>query len=210
MSQSYIGSSSMPIGQTLLAEFLKKNVTIPPPPPSTSFSTNKAARMVEEIDLTKDDRKKRDTRQLSEHAVNHQAINERSRLTSQRPTFPDNKFLPLPVAPPLSMSQDKPTPAVINLKSQGNSLRKPDAKVPWKPPSPSKVLLGQPPLPSAPAVIMPNRGKSLMSLPLPQPVNDGNDLISYSPTSPITPPQPKMNKKGIMDLPLPPGKTKIL
>lgn len=94
----------------------------------------------------------------------------------------------------------------------------------WKPASPTKPL-AQPPLPSAvPPLASTSRGpKSLMSLPLPQTSNDNDDLISYSPTSPISPPlssttstistttstisttTTKSTKKGIMDLPLPPG-----
>lgn len=202
MSQSYIGSNNMPLGQTLLAEFLKKNVTIPPPPPNAPSTSTRTTRMVEEIDLTRDDRKRRDSRQSSKPTFNHQTTPGKVKPLPPRPNLLENMFPPLPVAPPQSSaSQDKPPSTVTNAKTHGNTLRKQDlTKIPRKPLSPN----GQQSVLSALANV-PGRGKGLMSLPLPQPMNDCSDLISYSPTSPITPPQRKTTKKGIMDLPLPPG-----
>lgn len=125
---------------------------------------------------------------------------------------------PLPVVQPQPPMQEK-APAVNNdVRQRSHSgSRKVDyppmnrVPLPQPPPLPPGLsLMSGMPMPAMPIPAMPmqstGRGsKSLMSLPLPQTTNDNDDLISYSPASPITPPPAKAAKKGIMDLPLPPG-----
>lgn len=184
MSQSYMNNFAHPLN-TLLAEFLKQqNVTIPG--------------VIEEVDLTKDDadRRKRASQKDAtameadnKHAVERQPHTKISNLPMPPMPFASQNLPPLPVAAP--GSSDK--------QNDKRAHKKPMDKSSKKPPSPKPKAQAQP-MPST------SRGtKSLMSLPLPQTSNDGDDFISYSPTSPITPP-PKATKKGIMDLPLPPGK----
>lgn len=251
MSRSYIGAaaSALPISQTLLAEFLKKkNVTIPSPMATAPASSSSKNRLVDEIDLTRNEARRRsrqgakdvDSGERSKSGSREQAAIGSLPLPSADykkplpppPSFPGG-FPPLsmvfpPLPPPSSSSSssstsisthDKLAPAVISsgdAKKLHAAVRKPDTrKLPvgqqhWSSLSPLKMLPGQPPLPPGPPLPPPSSSgrvpKSLMSLPLPQPSNDNDDLISYSPTSPITPP-PKTAKKGIMDLPLPPGKS---
>lgn len=118
---------------------------------------------------------------------------------------------PLPVVPPQPMVHEKVAVMNNEVKHRSHSgSRKVDhlgsnkVPLPQPPPPPlSLALVSGMPLPSTST----SRGpKSLMSLPMPQTTNDTDDLISYSPASPITPPPAKATKKGIMDLPLPPGK----
>lgn len=262
MSQSYIGTSALPIGQTLLAEFLKKNVTIPSPVAAVSSKN----RLVDEIDLTKNDTRRRSRHGTKDTSVERSKSGSREQATvasnnmgnfsssngscsnnnnsssggSQQqlsdlkkplpppPSFPGG-FPPLPVSlPPLPSVAAPATLAHSVMSSSGDATKKshtaarksdlPKSSLVVQQhqnqiqPPPHKTQHGQPPLPPAAAPSGPplpsstsRSSKSLMSLPMPQTLNDNDDLISYSPTSPITPP-PKAAKKGIMDLPLPPGK----
>lgn len=176
MSQSYMNFAH-PLN-TLLAEFLKQNVTIPG--------------VMEEIDLTKDDAEKRKRARQNPKEIENDAKNAipHTKITTlpmpplpfTAPTLP-----PLPVAPPLPEKQNDVKRVHKKPAVESNKMR--------KPPSPK----------SNPQPSTSRAHTSIMSLPLPQTSNDTDDFISYSPASPITPP-PKTTKKGIMDLPLPPGK----
>lgn len=176
-----ITQSYMNFTNTLLAEFLKQNVTIPG--------------VMEEIDLTKDDaEKRRRARQNAASDNDHHAASKAlathtkiANLPMPPPPFTAPVMPPLPAAPPLP--PDKQNELKKTHKKMANDVAK---------------MVGKP-SPKPQSVPSTSRGpKSLMSLPLPQTSNDSDDFISYSPASPVTPP-PKTAKKGIMDLPLPPG-----
>lgn len=183
MSQSYMNNVAHHPLNTLLAEFLKQNGPMPG--------------VIEEVDLTKEDadrRKRASLKSTSAIDIDHKHGAERQ---------PHTKISNLPMPPMPFASQTLPLmPAVHPMHPDKQN----DKRAVKKPPQLDKSSRKPPsPRPKPHPVPSTSRGtKSLMSLPLPQTSNDGDDFISYSPTSPITPP-PKTAKKGIMDLPLPPG-----